>query len=134
MNGSLSTASGSEYTRDLTRFPDEGYECQAEYLWGALFLVVFRAGEPRVLLKKGLVQGPDGLIAAGSLRPGELIGLNGGTGQEKWSPAGYHERPVMSQKDGGTLSIPEGFEKIHVLDGNTGGNMSRTRTDPSIYR
>ncbi len=57
---------------------------------------------------------------AGSLRPGELVGLDGDTGQEKWSQAGYREMPVMSQNDGGTLYLKEDSERIHVLDGKTG--------------
>jgi outer membrane protein assembly factor BamB len=68
----------------------------------------------------GLVQGPGGLIVAGRLRPGELVGLDGDTGQEKWSQTGYREMPVMSQNDGGTLYLPEDSERIHVLDGKTG--------------
>jgi len=69
---------------------------------------------------EGLAQGPGGLIVAANLRPGELVGLDGDTGQEKWSQKGYRGAPVMSQKDGGTLYMQEGFEKIHVLDGKSG--------------
>jgi outer membrane protein assembly factor BamB len=69
---------------------------------------------------EGLVQGPGGLIVAGNLRPGELVGLDGDTGREKWSQKGYRGAPVMAEKDGGTLYMQEGFEKIHVLDGRSG--------------